>query len=133
MADLDRPRSHRWLAALVASYFLVLYVLPALGAYARFGLENFDFGMVFQSSYLLSRGEEPLMTCRGVHAWADNQDYLQLLFAPFHWLPRAQQTLLAFHSLAAFAPGLVCLIYLWRRGTAVALGTAVLAWSSPTS
>ena len=131
MADLDRPRSHRWLAALVASYFLALYVLPALGAYARFGLENFDFGMVFQSSYLLSRGEEPFMTCRGVHAWADNQDYLQLLFAPFHWLPRSQQTLLAFHSLAAFAPGLACLVYLWRRGTAVAMGTAVLAWSSP--
>jgi uncharacterized membrane protein len=71
------------------------------------------------------------MTCRGVHAWADNQDYLQLLFAPFHWFPRAQQTLLAMHSLAAFAPGLVCLLYLWQRGSAVALGTAVLAWSSP--
>lgn len=131
MAELDRPRSRRWPAALLASYFLALYVLPALGAYARFGLQNFDFGMVFQSSYLLSRGDEPLMACRGVHAWADNQDYLQLLFAPFHWFPRAQQTLLVFHSLAAFAPGLVCLRYLWPRGSSVALGTAVLAWSSP--
>jgi uncharacterized membrane protein len=121
----------RLLAGLVAAYFLALYLAPPLADYTRFELENFDFGMVFQSSFLLSQGRELLMTCRGVHAWADNQDYLQVVFAPFHWFPRAQQSLIAFHSLAAFAPGLLCLFHLWRRGPAVALGTAVLCWSSP--
>ena len=115
----------------VVTFFALLYALGPLGEYAGFRLANFDFGMVFQSSDLLSRGEELFMSCRGVHAWADNQDYLQLVFAPFHWLAHPHRALLLVHALAAFAPGLFCLLYLWKRDRWTALGVAVLAWASP--
>lgn len=119
------------LAVAAGVWFLALYVLPPLGVYARFGLRNFDYGMVFQSSDLLARAEALFMSCRGVHAWADNQDYLQVLFAPFHWLPRPHQALLLVHALGAFAPGLICLATVWRGDRWSALAVAVLAWASP--
>jgi len=134
VAAPDRTLPRRLFApalVLVTAWFLALYVVPPLGDYAHLRLSNFDFGMVFQSSYLLSRGQALFMSCRGVHAWADNQDYLQVVFAPFHWLPHPHRALLVVHSLAAFAPGAFCLAYVWPRGRWTALGTAVLAWASP--
>ncbi len=120
-------------SALVAAgvYFLLLYVLPPFREYASFRLVNFDFGMVYQSTYLLSELRELFMTCRGVHAWADNQDYLQVLVAPFHHLPGPHYWVLGVHSIGIWACGVFCLAWLWKQDRVAALCVAVAVWSSP--
>jgi uncharacterized membrane protein len=112
-------------------YFLALYLLPPFHEYNSFRLVNFDYGMVYQSTYLLSELRELFMTCRGVHAWADNQDYFQLLVAPFHHLPGPQYWVLGVHSLGIYACGVFCLAWLWKTGRFEALSVAVAVWASP--
>jgi len=64
------------------------------------------------------------MTVRGVHAWADNQDYFQAVFAPLHHLPHAQYWLLGAHSLGIYACGALCFFILRRRSWFAALAVA---------
>ena len=114
-----------------AVYFLILYVLPPIQAYNHFHLLNFDYGILFHSSHLLSRFYEPFMTTRGLYVWADNQDYFQWAFAPFHYLPASHYWLLILHSLGIYACGVFCLFVLWRQGSLVALSVTTAVWSSP--
>lgn len=117
--------------AVAALYFLALYVLPPWRYYNIFYLTNFDYGILFQSSHLLSRLMEPIMTVRGLHVWADNQDYFQWLFAPLHHLRGAHYWLLFAHSFGIYACGVFCLRYLRPQGKFVALAAAVAVWASP--
>ena len=124
-------RLFKWfLFIFLASYFALLYFLPPIRFYNIFYLQTFDYGILFQSSELLSRFLEPLITVRGTHAWADNQDYFQLAFAPLHWLGNSHYYLLIFHSLAIYAVGLLGAAMLWSRGFS-GIFLAVLAWASP--
>ncbi|MBF0289078.1 MAG: DUF2079 domain-containing protein [SAR324 cluster bacterium] len=117
--------------ALTSLYFLALYVIPPIREYNNFRVMNFDFGILLQSSYLLSRLNDLFMTTRGVHIWADNQDYFQILFALFHYLPSPHYWLLVFHSCAIYACGIFCLIYLMPQGRFVAIAVAITVWISP--
>lgn len=118
------------IVAAIVAILILFYLLPAIRLYNIFWLQNFDYGIFYHSTYLLSRGEPAFMRVRGMHVWADNQDYLQYLFAPFHFLPYTHYALLAAHSLIIFAVGLL----VWwglRRHRAVALMAALGVWLSP--
>ncbi len=114
----------------LAAYFLLLFVLPPLRFYKLFWLQNFDYGILYDSSQKLANLQAPFVTTRGTHSWADNQDYFQILFAPLHHLPYPHYSLLTLHALAIFACGVFCFLYLRRQGF-VALLPPVVVWTSP--
>ncbi len=114
-----------------AIYFLIFYIIPPIQEYNNFSVLNFDFGILLQSSYLLSRFEELMMTVRGVHIWADNQDYFQIILSLLHHLPSPYYWLILSHSLGIYMCGIFCLIYLMPQGRFVALAVAVMVWISP--
>ncbi|MCB0360754.1 MAG: DUF2079 domain-containing protein, partial [Bdellovibrionales bacterium] len=70
------------------------------------------------------------LTTRGVHAWADNQDYFQLFLAPLHAVKDSREALLLVHSLALFAPGFLVLLLL-RKMPFQAIGASLFVWLSP--
>lgn len=112
-----------------AAYAFAMYVVPPIRQYNIFWLQTFDYGILYNSSQELAFGRAPLLTTRGTHAWADNQDYLQILFAPLHWLPAPHYSLLTIHSLAIWACGVFVFWFLRRGWTGLCI--AVFVWLSP--
>jgi hypothetical protein len=66
-----------------------------------------------------------------VHAWADNQDYFQVVFALIHRLPAPHYCLLTFQALAIYACGALGLLHAWKHGALVAGCVALAIWTSP--
>lgn len=128
-----RTRAHALFFALFvleALYATVLYFVPPIVHYSTFRLLNFDYGILYNSTELLSRLQEPLMSTRGLHAWADNQDYFQLLLAPFHFLPNPHYGLLIAHTIAIYSCGLL-MGWDLRRTPALAVLIVPFVWLSP--
>lgn len=113
-----------------AAWFAVLYVVPPVRHYNITWIQNFDYGILYNSSQMLAHFRAPFVTTRGTHSWADNQDYFQILLAPLHWLPAPHYWLLVSHSLAIFACGVFCYFFLRRFGL-VALLVPLVVWTSP--
>ena len=86
------------ICAIAAAFF---YFIPPIAYYNRFLLQNFDYGILYQSTALLARIEPPYLWNIGRHAWADDQDYLQLFLTPFHLLSSPHYWLLTLHPLAS--------------------------------
>lgn len=72
---------------------------------------EWDLSIFGQGTYLLSRGETPFVSIRGLHLFGDHASYVQLLLAPAFWLFRDVRTLVVVQSLALFGCGLL----LWRE------------------
>ncbi len=108
----------------------ILYILPPIRHYNLLWLQNFDYGILYNSSALLSRFEPPFLTTRGLYAWADNQDYFQILLAPLHYLPSPHYALLTVHSLGIFSCGLFTIWFL-RANRVSALLMGLTVWLSP--
>ncbi|MBN8548390.1 MAG: DUF2079 domain-containing protein [Deltaproteobacteria bacterium] len=106
------------------------YVIPAWRLYDIYWLQAFDYGIFYHSTRLLSLGASPIMRVRGLHAWADNQDYLQLLFAPLHWFPGAAYSLLLLSASFIVAPAFLAYGFL-RKDLLVAVCVAVGILLSP--
>jgi uncharacterized membrane protein len=116
--------------AVVALWQAPIYLVPPIRYYNRFELQNFDYGILFHSTYLLSRFVDPIMRVRGVHVWADNQDYFQVFLSIVHYLPASHHLLLLLHSIVVFSVGLFC--YAWLRGQGLLrLAVPVMVWLSP--
>ncbi len=117
-----------WCAlALLALYFLAFYLVRPLAEYPRFRLLAFDFGILFQSTSLLAERILPFVTLRGLHVWADNQDYFQWILSFVHALPNPYVALITLHSLAIFSCGVF--VFITLRGhlmSAVALASFTL-------
>jgi len=109
---------------------LVFYLIPPIREYRSFSLWNFDYGILFQSSASFAHGKAPLLTTRGVHALADNQEYFQIAFAWAHHLPGPHYWMLLLHSLGIFSSGIVAFA-LSRRHGAIALLMPAFVWLSP--
>jgi hypothetical protein len=75
-------------SAMVA--ILVLWVVwfgrLALHRYNGLGFGAFDLGIFDQGLWLLSRFEEPFITLRGLHLFADHASYILILFTPLYWV-----------------------------------------------
>ena len=70
---------------LVAAYVVVLGWLT-LRQQARFGTFGFDMGIHDQGIWLLSQGERPFVTVRGLHYLGHHLNLVSLLFVPAYWL-----------------------------------------------
>ncbi len=117
-----------WAAA--GLYAVALHVFPPLRRYLEFEVQTFDFGILLQATGLWARGEPAFVTARGVHALADNQEYLQLLLAPLHYLPATPYLILLVHSIAIAAVGAA--VGWWLRSLgAAAVATALAVLLSP--
>jgi hypothetical protein len=114
----------------LAGLSLCLYVLPAIRQYRIAWLLVFDYGILFNSTQELAFGRPAFLTTRGVHVWADSQDYFQYLFAWLHHLPHPHYALIVAHSLAIWFCGVFCFFYL-RAERRVSLLVAATAWLSP--
>lgn len=108
-------------------YAVALHVIPPLRRYLDFEVQAFDFGILLQATGLFARGESTFVAARGVYALADNQEYLQLLLAPLHFLPGTAYLILVVHSLGIAAVGAA--VAWWLRPLGVAAAATGLAVS----
>jgi uncharacterized membrane protein len=82
-AQARRWRAVVWVAAGV---FLVVFALLILNRHRTYGTFNFDLGIFDQGLWLLSRGETPFVTLRGLHLFGDHSSYLMLPLVPLYWV-----------------------------------------------
>jgi hypothetical protein len=107
---LGRRRTHDelgWVVVSVATIvFAVVFWRSSLAMHSRFLTNSFDLGIFSQGLYLLSRFEDPFVTLRGLHLFADHSSYIMLLMVPLYWLWADVRMLLLFGValLAAGAP-----------------------------
>lgn len=88
-----RPGRLVWWAA---SVFVLVYGIAMVWQYTNFGVHAFDFGIFDQGLWLLSRFEEPFVTVRGLHLFADHSSFIMLLLVPLYWVLPFQEVLLVF-------------------------------------
>ena len=119
-----------FLFLLLSPVFFAYYVLTPIKYYGLNWLQTFDYGIIFESTYRLSRFMPGFLTTRGKHVWADNQDYFQYLLAPFHYTPFPHHLMLGVHGAAIFACGVVAFLHL-RRLNLAAVFVAIFVWLSP--
>jgi len=115
---------------ILVSVVALYYYIPPLRFIAEGHLQNFDFGILLHSTNLLAIGEQAFLTNRGVHVWADNQDYLQILFTPIHWTADPIRSLVLLHTSGIFAVGLL-LLWTLRKQPFIALMLALFYWLNP--
>lgn len=106
--------------ALVGRYVCLLH--------DSFFTQAFDLGIFDQALWLVSHGETPFVTVRGLHRFGDHVEFLLYPLAPLYWAWDDVRALLLAQT-AALALGAVALFLLARRrlGHGPALAFA-LAW-----
>jgi len=131
-----RPR----VAVLVATVaFAEVFGWLAVGRLEKLGFGAFDLGIFDQGLWLLSRGETPFVTLRGLHLFGDHASWIMLLLVPLYWVWSDVRALVLLTVLALAAPA--PLLYgIGRKeglteGSAAALAVAYLlhpvaAWNT---
>lgn len=90
--SLEQGRLIVWTLALI---FLGIFGFSMLMEFWRFRIHAFDFAIFDQGLWLLSNGEEPFVTVRGLHLFGDHSSYIMLLLAPVYVLLPYQEVLVA--------------------------------------
>jgi uncharacterized membrane protein len=92
------PRLRGWRAVVwvAAGVFVVVFGLLILQRHRTFGTFNFDLGIFDQGLWLLSRGETPFITLRGLHLFGDHSSYLMLPVVPLYWVLADVRAMLIF-------------------------------------
>jgi uncharacterized membrane protein len=68
---------------------------------AVFGFDSgFDIAIFDQATWLISRGQTPFISLRGLHILADHFSLILYLLAPLYWIHDDPKTLLTFQSVA---------------------------------
>jgi len=85
-----------WARAVLAAstVFVLVYGGLMVARHHLFYVHAFDFGIFDQGLWLLSRFQEPFVTVRGLHLFADHSSYLMLLLVPLYWVLPAQELLI---------------------------------------
>jgi uncharacterized membrane protein len=99
--------------AAIAAY-AVVFIVVALTHYARFASYGFDLGIFDQATWLLSRGINPYLTTRGLHAFGDHFSLILVLLAPLFWVWDDVRMLLIFQT-CTLALGALPLYLLARK------------------
>ncbi|MEM5836421.1 MAG: DUF2079 domain-containing protein [Candidatus Aenigmatarchaeota archaeon] len=73
------------LFSMMVFYTTVLSII-SINYYNRFYFSAFDLGIFDQGIWLLSRGEDPFVTVRGLHLFVDHIQFTTIFFAPLYWL-----------------------------------------------
>lgn len=111
--------------------FTAFYILSGIKFYFTGDLQNFDFGILYQAASLFGHGKPLLLSVRGVHVFADNQDYIQLLWAPLTYVTNPQAWSLGLHSLLIALPGTMILLMLRKNAPWLGLLLAWCYWLHP--
>jgi uncharacterized membrane protein len=97
-----RPGRLVWWAT---GIFVVVYGIAMLWQYTHFAVHAFDFGIFDQGLWLLSRLEEPFVTVRGLHLFADHSSYIMFILVPLYWLLPFQEVMVVFTVMVVAAGG----------------------------
>jgi uncharacterized membrane protein len=73
------------MAAIVAVW-ATRFGMLALHRFFNINIGVFDLGIFDQGLWLLSRFEDPFITLRGLHLFADHASYILILMAPIYWV-----------------------------------------------
>lgn len=98
------PWPARSVAAATAA-FIALFSVLTLYKHAHFGTRAFDLGIFDQGLWLLSEGETPFVTVRGLHLFGDHSSFLMLPLVPLYWIWADVRILLILTVLAMAAGG----------------------------
>ena len=109
------PRRLLWAAT--AIFFVVLTAL-ILYRHGHIGTRAFDLGIFDQGLWLLSEGETPFVTVRGLHLFADHSSFLMIPLVPLYWIWSDVRVLLMLTAFAMAAGG--PLVYKAARAEGVA-------------
>lgn len=80
--------------------FLCLFLRLTFSLYDRFAYMTFDLGIYDQATWLISQGQVPFVTARGVHLLGDHFSLILYLIAPLYGLFPTPKTLLALQAIA---------------------------------
>lgn len=112
--DLSGPHetdtySARWSLALatVVAFTGVALTRLAWSAHNRFGTFGFDTGIFAQGTWLLSRGDSPFVTIRGLNLFGDHASYILAFVAPLYRLMPDVRLLLLLQTIGLVVPALV--------------------------
>ncbi len=99
----------------------------------RLGMSAFDLGIFDQAVWLISRGDVPFSTIRGLHILADHFSVILYLLAPLYWFAPHPKTLLTVQTLALSlgAVPTYFLAYRRTRSAPIALTFALIYLSYP--
>lgn len=87
---IDARRAESTMVGIVVLWTVWMGYL-ALHRFHGLGFGAFDLGIFDQGLWLLSRFEEPFITLRGLHLFADHASYILLVMVPIYWvLPHAE-------------------------------------------
>jgi uncharacterized membrane protein len=118
--SIEQGRLIVWTLALI---FLGIFGVSMLLEFWRFSVHAFDFAIFDQGLWLLSEGEEPFVTVRGLHLFGDHSSYIMLLLAPVYVVLPYPEVLLVF-TVAVIAVGGPLVYSLGRElGASQALST----------
>jgi uncharacterized membrane protein len=79
---------------LAVGVYILVFVRLTFGLYDRLALMAFDLGIFDQAVWLISRGQTPFVTVRGLHILADHFSAILYLLAPLYWLWSSAKMLL---------------------------------------
>ena len=89
------------IALLVAMLvFVVTYLRLTFALYDHFAYMTFDMGIFDQAVWLISQGQTPFVTTRGLHILGDHFSVLLYLIAPLYRLSPSPKTLLTLQTIA---------------------------------
>jgi len=97
----------------IATYVITFSAYTVL-KHLVFGDSGFDLGIHDQGLWLLSRGQVPFNTVRGLYQFGDHTWFIMVLLAPLYWIWADVRLLLVFQTLAC-ALGAVPLYLLARE------------------
>lgn len=121
-----------WLCLIPFAVTLLFYFSASYNIYLDGSLQNFDYGILFQSLSLFAEGKPLLLYNRGVHVLADNQEYLQFLWAPLTWFSNPHAAVLLAHAFFLALPGLIILLISWKENKKIIGACLALAyWLHP--
>ena len=85
--------------------FVALFTVLVLYKHAHLGTRAFDLGIFDQGLWLLSEGETPFVTIRGLHLFGDHTSFLLYPLVPLYWVWADVRILLILTVLAMAAGG----------------------------
>jgi uncharacterized membrane protein len=125
----ERVTDRRWAVAVGAAsaVFTVVVLSLVLHKHANYGLRSFDLAIFDQGVWLLSRGDDPFVTVRGLHLFGDHSSYALFFLAPLYWIWSDVRMLMVVTVVALAACGPLVYAIARREGirSSLAAGLAV--------
>jgi uncharacterized membrane protein len=115
VASVKGASPWQWLLWVIITLYVWAMTSMSLAAHHGLGTSSYDTGIFEQGIWLVSQGDSPFVTLRGLHLFGDHSSYVLLLLAPIYALFPTSGTLF-FAQAAGIALGaLPVFLYARRR------------------